>query len=148
MLIDSGENDDKVFDKINCFLKNKKVKKIDYLLITHPESDHAGGAARLVENYKIYRAYLPDIDQEMLAFYTSYERFYTALEQTDTEIKISELYRNQQTNRHQHPRPIDQPMANTPPEQQPQPHHRKDQYRRCNDNFLHFIFASASFKIA
>lgn len=92
MLIDSGENDDKVFNKINAFLKSEKVKKIDYLLITHPDSDHAGGAEKLVENYKISRAYLPDIDQEMFAFYSSYERFYTALKQTDTEIKNSDYY--------------------------------------------------------
>lgn len=92
MLIDCGEGNDKNFSNINKFFSANKVDKIDYLIITHPDLDHAGGALNVVENYKINRAYLPDLDQNVLNFYKAYADFYSAILKTDVEICYSDYY--------------------------------------------------------
>ena len=90
MLIDCGEGNDKNFSNVNKFFSANKVDKIDYLIITHPDLDHAGGALNVVENYKINRAYLPDLDQNVLNFYKAYADFYSAILKTDAEICFSD----------------------------------------------------------
>ncbi len=35
------------------FLKNKNIKKIDYLIITHPHPDHCGGVFAIINNFNV-----------------------------------------------------------------------------------------------
>ena len=59
MMIDSGENgyEEMVID----FLDSINVKKIDYLIATHPHSDHIGGMAEVIDEYDIGKIYMPDV---------------------------------------------------------------------------------------
>jgi glucan-binding YG repeat protein/beta-lactamase superfamily II metal-dependent hydrolase len=64
-LIDTGspETSAKVVD----FLKQQDLKKedgkgvIDYIVITHGHSDHIGGLASILDNFKVKKIYTPDI---------------------------------------------------------------------------------------
>ena len=51
VLIDAGDNDDELM--IVDFLKALKIEKIDYLVNTHPDADHAGGLDAVIENFAI-----------------------------------------------------------------------------------------------
>ncbi|MDD2391617.1 MAG: DNA internalization-related competence protein ComEC/Rec2 [Bacilli bacterium] len=56
ILIDTGGNpmNDNVGKNILVpYLKSVGVKKIDYLILTHGDYDHAGGSERLINDYKI-----------------------------------------------------------------------------------------------
>lgn len=66
MLIDAGENgmEYAVFD----FLKSINVKKIDYLVATHPHSDHIGGMPEVIEAYEIGEIYMPDATHSSATF--------------------------------------------------------------------------------
>lgn len=44
------------------FLKSQGIKKIDYVFITHGDSDHIGGATALVKNLKIGRVFINNND--------------------------------------------------------------------------------------
>lgn len=55
MLIDTGENK----KTVSNYLKKQKVKKLDYLILTHPDSDHIGGAATVIKNYSIGKVIMP-----------------------------------------------------------------------------------------
>ena len=39
--------------KVVDFLKSKSINKIDFLIITHPDGDHAGGAKAVLENFLV-----------------------------------------------------------------------------------------------
>ncbi len=58
MLIDTGERQEQ-YDcgkqVIAPYLQRNNIKKLDVLLLTHPHSDHIGGAAWLLRNFKIGR---------------------------------------------------------------------------------------------
>ncbi len=56
VLIDAGDNDDE--QRIVNYLNQLKVKKIDYLVSTHPDADHCGGLDAAVSNFDIGQAFV------------------------------------------------------------------------------------------
>ncbi len=66
MLIDAGERDyaGAVISAIDCL----GYSKIDYLVATHPHSDHIGGMQRVVENFEIGNIYMPEAVSDTQTF--------------------------------------------------------------------------------
>lgn len=60
MMIDAGDTDDS--DTVLDYLKSQKVKKLDYLILTHPHADHIGSAADVIENYDIGKIIMPSVE--------------------------------------------------------------------------------------
>lgn len=59
MLIDTGNYDDSKF--VIDYLNNLGIKKIDYLIGTHPHEDHIGSMASIIKNFDIDKIYMPDV---------------------------------------------------------------------------------------
>ena len=59
MLIDAGEKD--YGSKIIRALKEKGINKIDFLVATHPHSDHIGGMTQIVNFFDIGKIYMPKV---------------------------------------------------------------------------------------
>lgn len=57
MLIDAGEQDEK--DSVIRYLEELGVKKLDYVIGTHPHSDHIGGLAAVIEAFEVDKVILP-----------------------------------------------------------------------------------------
>lgn len=57
MLIDSGNDSDGYY--IADFLKAQNINKIDYLILTHYDEDHIGGAYKIIEELDIGIIYTP-----------------------------------------------------------------------------------------
>jgi competence protein ComEC len=57
MLVDGGGFYDRTFDLgryvVGPYLWHEKIKKIDIMVLTHPDQDHVGGLPFLAENFKI-----------------------------------------------------------------------------------------------
>lgn len=79
VLIDCGENDLRgvVYKKIKQTLDAYKVQTIDYLVITHTDSDHTGNFAQVVNDYEIKKAFLPKVTYK--ESYPSFNEGYTVL---------------------------------------------------------------------
>ncbi|MDF2540510.1 MAG: hypothetical protein K0S47_228 [Herbinix sp.] len=60
MLIDAGEVD--MGATVVRYLKKLKIKKLDYLIGTHPHSDHIGGLDDVIQSFSIGKVILPDVD--------------------------------------------------------------------------------------
>jgi len=56
MLIDAGEK--KYADRIIEYIENRNYTRIDYLVITHPHSDHIGGMPEIIRNFEIGEIFL------------------------------------------------------------------------------------------
>lgn len=61
MLIDGGADDESA-TRIMRYLNALKIETIDYLLITHADSDHCGGLQKVVKYKQVNRAFLPLTD--------------------------------------------------------------------------------------
>lgn len=82
MLIDSGpkENKKDLFD----YLDSLNIKKIDYLIATHPHEDHIGNMAKIIKSYDIGAFYAPKIESSTKTF----EQMIDALKSKDLKINI------------------------------------------------------------
>lgn len=66
MLIDAGNNDDG--DLIVNNIKKLGIKKLDYVVGTHPHEDHIGGLDRVILNFEIGTIYMPKVQTNTKTF--------------------------------------------------------------------------------
>lgn len=62
MLIDAGD-----YSKgtaIQNYLQKQKVKKLDYLILTHPDSDHIGGAPVIITKFEIDKVFVSNYEKD------------------------------------------------------------------------------------
>lgn len=62
IMIDTGEGIDQ--EKIQRKLQDRKIQKIDYLILTHPDKDHIGNAQFLIQNYQVGIIFQTDYDKK------------------------------------------------------------------------------------
>lgn len=66
MLIDAGLDGSGA--PVIPYLKKLGVKKIDYLVATHPHADHIGGMAAVIEEFDIEKVYMPKVTHTTKTF--------------------------------------------------------------------------------
>lgn len=62
MLIDAG--DDTKGTAIQNYLQKQDVKKLDYLILTHPDADHIGGAPVVITKFQIDKVFVSDFEKD------------------------------------------------------------------------------------
>ena len=62
MLIDSG--DDSKGTAIQNYLKKQNIKKLDYLILTHPDADHIGGAPVIITKFEIDKVFVSNYEKD------------------------------------------------------------------------------------
>lgn len=91
MLIDSGEvgRDDDVISYLNSL----GVKKLDYVVATHPHSDHMGCMSNIIDTYNIGTVIMPHLDDSDIPTTKYFERFLDSCEAK--RLAVSEAYLGQ-----------------------------------------------------
>lgn len=62
MLIDTGY--DKTYQIIREYLTGQKIRKLDYLVVTHFDKDHVGGADWVVKDFEVGQIIQPDYESD------------------------------------------------------------------------------------
>ena len=62
MLIDAG--DDSKGTTIQNYLQKQKVEKLDYLVLTHPDADHIGGAPVIITKLDIDKVFMSNYEKD------------------------------------------------------------------------------------
>lgn len=88
ILIDSGERD--YYQSVVNYLKNLGVKKLDYVIVTHPHSDHAGGMSYIINSIKTEKVIIPEIREDLIPTTGTYGRLLDALIAQNCEIIYAE----------------------------------------------------------
>jgi len=87
ILVDGGDRSNQITAEIINYLKDQKVKKLDYIISTHPHADHIGGLVDIIDSFEVenvldsgkihssktYENYLIKIDRENINFETPRE---------------------------------------------------------------------------
>jgi len=66
MLIDAGEKE--YGEIVKNYISNLGYKNIDYVIGTHPHSDHIGGLQEIIENFNVSKVYLPNASNNTNTF--------------------------------------------------------------------------------
>ena len=61
-LVDAGERGKG--EIVIQYLRNQNIEKLDYVFITHPDSDHIGGMPEVLENFKVSKFIMPALAKE------------------------------------------------------------------------------------
>ncbi|MBR0231604.1 MAG: MBL fold metallo-hydrolase [Clostridia bacterium] len=81
MLIDCGERD--CAGRVISFIDRLGCEKIDYLLATHPHTDHMGGMAQVIGSFAIGRIFMPDV----VATHSSFSAMLAAISEKGAKIE-------------------------------------------------------------
>lgn len=84
MIIDAGNNDDG--NAVVNYITSLGVKKIDYVVGTHPHEDHIGGLDTVINSLEIGKIYMPDVISQTKTF----EDVLTAIDNKGLTITVAE----------------------------------------------------------
>ena len=82
VVIDCGEKGDG--KEIVKFLEDRGTDTIDYLIITHYDKDHVGGAAKVINKFEVLNVLGPDYHE----YSSEAEKFRTALEEKNIQPQL------------------------------------------------------------
>lgn len=71
MVVDAGlqfGGKDMGKDAISPYLRSQGIKDIDLLVLSHPHNDHIGGAQYLVENHRVRKVLLQDVEYDSYTY--------------------------------------------------------------------------------
>lgn len=91
MLIDCGESGD--CEKVISYLDGMGITDIDYVVGTHPHSDHMGGMSKIVENFNIGEMIIPHIDESDTPTTKYFEKFLNACSVKNLSLTEAEIGR-------------------------------------------------------
>ncbi|MDF2487173.1 MAG: hypothetical protein K0R46_3341 [Herbinix sp.] len=85
MLIDAGENSKGTI--VKEYLENQQITKLDYVIGTHPHSDHIGGLDTIIDSFEVGKVLLPKVTHTTKTF----EEVLDALEEHDLTVTAPQV---------------------------------------------------------
>lgn len=88
MLIDCGESSEA--DKVVSYLQSMNVEKLDYVVATHPHSDHMGGMYRIIDEFDTGKVIIPEFDEDSVPTTRYFEKFLDSCDKKGIKLSYAE----------------------------------------------------------
>lgn len=89
MLVDCGESS--AADKVTSYLTSVGVDKLDYIVATHPHSDHMGGMAKVIDTFDVGEVIMPALADDDIPTSKYFEKFLDSCESKNVTIEQAQL---------------------------------------------------------
>lgn len=86
ILIDAGEQSES--DSVIKAIKNAGLSSLDLIVITHPHTDHFGGAVDILEKYSVSELWMPNVPLELTPTNSTYQKFLEVLDKNSCNVKL------------------------------------------------------------
>ncbi|MBQ8569716.1 MAG: MBL fold metallo-hydrolase [Oscillospiraceae bacterium] len=84
VLIDAGEAE--YADKVCDFISSLGIDKLDYVIGTHPHSDHIGGLPKVISDFEVGKILVPKITGDMVPASETYENLLDAVSEKGMKL--------------------------------------------------------------
>lgn len=84
VFIDGGEYENA--PKIASYLKGLGIERLDYVIGTHPHSDHVGSLCYTIEDFEVGKVILPRLPDELVPATVTYENLLGAISEKSMKI--------------------------------------------------------------
>ncbi len=85
ILIDAGEKEEAY--AVNSYLNEHGVEKLDYIIATHPHSDHIGGLAQVIAENDVDTVIIPHMTDDKIPTTKVYAEFLNAVDEKDCNLE-------------------------------------------------------------
>lgn len=92
-LIDAGEAENA--DTVVSYLNSQGIKRLDYVIVSHPHSDHMGGISIVLESFEIGKVIVPKVSEEMTPTTKTYKVFLQTVQNEGlklTPARVGDVY--------------------------------------------------------
>ena len=87
VLIDCGEKE--YYSDVIEYIRSQNIKYIDYVIVTHPHSDHAGGMSFILDEFDIGTVIMPKIQESIIPTTSTYIRLLKSIESKDINVEYA-----------------------------------------------------------
>lgn len=89
ILIDGGEYS--AYPKVTSYIRSLGITELDYIVASHPHSDHIGSIGKIIGDYGAGTLIMPDVTEEMTPITSSYVNMLEAAEEAGSKIEFAEV---------------------------------------------------------
>ena len=79
--------------RVTSYISSLGISRLDYVIGTHPHSDHMGGMADIISSFEVGEVIIPHLRDEDVPTTVFFERFLDSIDSTGTALTEAELYR-------------------------------------------------------
>ena len=88
VLIDCGERE--YYERVINYIKSLDISKLDYVVVSHPHTDHMGGMSYIIDEFDIGTVIMPKIQDSALPTTNAYKRLLTSINEKNIKVNYAE----------------------------------------------------------
>ena len=89
VLIDCGERE--YYNEVISYIENLGISRLDYVIVSHPHSDHMGGMSYILDKFDIGLVIMPKVKEELTPTTNAYKRLLESIGENNIAVEYASV---------------------------------------------------------